>query len=338
MKRIWLIGLLVIAGYFSQAQKSEVEAKAAYLLAEEFYGKGDYKAALDYLQQVKVSLGGSNCKILYLEIMATRELHTKDPSLADKVLPLIAEFEKSSDYADFNEEKSLEISKLKLLMKGEQKAAREELNRLAEVKIAREKRIDSLAKARTPAQKTLFINAVTELGQFNITLDELDKANPKWKVKKWVVEKLSPTVDFYHNAELNFNAADFPFPNGPKASLHGGHIVGVYIKEGKITGYYVLWLYFNYVSGATNSYNWFVAQPVTAANLFSSMYQLDPIITPLTINGVTAKRYLWTEGRYGYMIDEMHYPSGDGGIVKAVQTYFYNPTEKETATYHPAEK
>ncbi|MCA6448826.1 MAG: hypothetical protein IM587_01385, partial [Chitinophagaceae bacterium] len=61
-------------------------------------------------------------------------------------------------------------------------------------------------------------------------------------------------------------------------------------------------------------------------------------ITPLHITGATANRYLWVEGKYGLMIEEMYYPKDGGGIVKVVETYFYNPTEKETSSYHPAEK
>lgn len=338
LKKILAIGIFCFSVQVTQAQTNAAEAKVAYLLAEESYGKGDYKSALEFLQQAREALGGSNCKVLYLQIMATRELYAKDTSNNSHLLSLILEFEKSPDYANFNEEKSLEISKLKLLVKSEQKAAREEQNRLAEIKMARERRLDSIAKARTPAEKARFINKVTEIGQFNITLDELDKANRKWKVKKWVVEKLSPTVDLYHHPDLSFNTADFPFPNGPKANFHDGHIVGVYIKEGKIIGYYVLAYYFNNVSGATNLYDWLVGKSASDIKLFSAVHQLDPITTPFSITGVTANRYLWAEGKYGYMYEEMHYPKSGGGILKVVETYFYNTTEKETASYHPAEK
>ncbi len=339
LKKILVSCIFCFSLLATQAQTNANEAKAAYLLAEESYGKGDYKAALEFLQQTREALGGSNCKVLYLQIMATRELYAKDTSKNNQLLSLILEFEKSPDYANFNEEKSLEISKLKLLVKAEQKAAREEQNRLAELRIARERRIDSIAKARTPWQKTFFINKITENGlfKFNITLDELDKAQPKWKVKKWTVEKLSPTVDLYHHPELYFNAADFPFPNGPKAPFHDGHIVGVYVKEGKIIGYYVLH-YFNNVSGATNLYNWLVGKITSDIKLFSGMHQLDPVTTSFSITGSTANRYLWAEGKYGYLYEEMHYPKEGGGVVKVVETYFYNPTEKETSSYHPAEK
>ncbi len=338
MRKILLILTFFFTSAITIAQSRDSEAKAAYMLAEESYGKGDYKKTLEFLRQVREVLGGTNCKVLYLQIMATRELYTKDTSSNNHVLSLISEFEKSPDYANFNEEKSLEISKLKLLIKDEQKTTREELNRLAELKIAREKRLDSIAKSRTSGQKAFFINKVTQIGPFNITLDELDKTNPKWKVKKWIAEKLSPTVELYHHPELYFNAADFPFPYGPKANFHDGHIVGVYIKDGKITGYYVLEHYLNNVNIGTNFYNWLVGQTISNTKLFSAMHQLDPIITPFSTTGATANRYQWTEGKYGYMIEEMHYPKDGGGIVKVVGTYFYNPTEKETATYHPSEK
>ncbi|MBI2283299.1 MAG: hypothetical protein HYU71_06300 [Bacteroidetes bacterium] len=68
------------------------------------------------------------------------------------------------------------------------------------------------------------------------------------------------------------------------------------------------------------------------------MHQLDPIVTSFSITGVTANPYLWTEGKYGLMLEEMHYPKGGGGVVKVVETHFYNPTEKETSSYHPSEK
>ncbi|SJZ98326.1 hypothetical protein [Sediminibacterium ginsengisoli] len=337
MRKLIMICLFFITGYTLNAQTNAIEAKAAYLLAEESYGKGDYKKTLEFLSQVREALGNTNCKILYLQIMATRELHAKDSANND-ILPLILQFEKSPDYPNFNEEKALEISKLKLLVKSEQKAI---TDKQAELTLAREKRRDSLAKARTQAHKDAFINTVTLKGQFNITLDELDKANPKWKVKKWVADKVSPTVELYHNTAYSFDTAEFPFPTIP--SMKGSHnpftILGVYVKDGKVTGYQVLQAYSTYIyEGSLPIYNINVGLPVSLANIYSTSLLLDPIITPFTINGATANRYLWTEGKYGFMIEEMHYLKGGGGIVKIVETKFYNPTEKETALYHPSEK
>lgn len=344
MRKLIMICLFMVTGYALNAQANEREAKAAYLLAEESYGKGDYKSTLEFLGQVREALGSTNCKILYLQIMATRELYAKDTSNNSKLLSLILEFEKSPDYANFNEEKSVEISKLKLLAKGEQKAAREEqdrqLNKLAELKIAREKRIDSMEKARTPVHKEAFTNEVNQQGKFGITLDELDKAHPKWRVNKWIKEKLSPTVDLYHSPVFSFETASFPFPtthNG--GSKHDYDVSGVYVKDGKVTGYQWRRYEFDAVfDGAMSSYNIYLGLTNSYVQIYSTRFLLDPIIVPFTVAGVTANRYLWTEGKYGYMIEEMHYPKGGGGIAKSIITVFYNPTEKETSSYHPAEK
>lgn len=48
------------------SQVNETEAKAAYMLAEENYGKANYPVALTFLKNAKLKLGGANCKILYL--------------------------------------------------------------------------------------------------------------------------------------------------------------------------------------------------------------------------------------------------------------------------------
>lgn len=338
MKKYLLFGLLLLPFTQLTAQTNANEAKAAYLLAEESYGKGDYKTTLEFLRQAREALGGTNCKVLYLQIMATRELYAMDTSLNSKLHPLIVAFEKSADYADFNEEKSLEITKLKLLIKLEQKAV---TDRLTEINLAKERRIDSMAKARTQMHKDAIINTVNFYRQFNITLEELDKANPKWKVKKWIADQLSPTVALYHNPAYIFNTADFPFFStlSINKSDNPFTILGVYVKDGKVIGYQKLITTFSLVfNGAKNAYDINVASTAPLVKTYTDIFLLDPIITPLHISGATANRYLWAEGKYGLMIEEMYYPKDGGGIVKVVETYFYNPTEKETSSYHPAEK
>ncbi len=51
-------------------QLSEIEAKAAYVLAEENYGKANYPVALTFLKNAKTNLGRTNCKIFNLQIQA----------------------------------------------------------------------------------------------------------------------------------------------------------------------------------------------------------------------------------------------------------------------------
>src|SRR6478752_4376293 len=101
MRKFLLLCVFIVISQFSFAQVNTNEAKAAYLLAEESYGKGDYKAALEYLQQVKGSLGTANCKILYLQVMVLKELNAKNPNAPDSMLPIITQFEQSPDYKDF---------------------------------------------------------------------------------------------------------------------------------------------------------------------------------------------------------------------------------------------
>src|SRR4051812_1507668 len=106
MNKLLITWCLILLGISCCAQTNSSEAKAAYMLAEESYGKGDYKTALDYLTQVKSSLGSANCKVLYLEIMVTRELYSKENNSSEKLLDLISQFEKSPDYASYNPEKA----------------------------------------------------------------------------------------------------------------------------------------------------------------------------------------------------------------------------------------
>lgn len=117
------------------AQMNETEAKASYMLAEENYGKGNYPVALTFLKNAKASLGGANCKILYLQIQIESELAKTRKNYRDSLLKTITVFQNSPDIKDFNEDKVLEVVKMKLEIA--QKAA-EEAALLAEQKLAEE--------------------------------------------------------------------------------------------------------------------------------------------------------------------------------------------------------
>ena len=115
LKKIFtcIVLLLLLAGQ-SQAQNAQLEAKAAYLLAEESYGKGEMRAALDYINEAAGKLGVINAKLSYLKVMILKEMSIKDPSALTKLDTAVVEFEKAPDLADFNEQKTLEIVKIKL--------------------------------------------------------------------------------------------------------------------------------------------------------------------------------------------------------------------------------
>lgn len=110
---ILLFFVLIMAGH-STAQSNSLEARAAYLLAEENYGKGDMHSALQYLDEASSKLGAANAKILYLKIMVLKEISVKDTSFGSKLDAAITDFGKAPDAADFNEEKTMEVIKIKL--------------------------------------------------------------------------------------------------------------------------------------------------------------------------------------------------------------------------------
>src|SRR6476469_6906064 len=112
--RKFLLILLSVSCSISYAQTNSLEAKAAYLLAEESYGKGAMNDALQYLDEAILKLGTANAKVLYLKIMTLKELSAKNKAFDSKLDSAIAAFEKAPDAEDFNEEKSLEVMKVKM--------------------------------------------------------------------------------------------------------------------------------------------------------------------------------------------------------------------------------
>lgn len=114
VKAFVLFTMFAAAAIVTRAQSASAEAKAAYLLAEEEFGSGKYAAAITYLDQAAAKLGNANAKILYLKIMALQELAKQDEENLEPLKKAIAAFEKAPDFNSFNEEKQLEVMKLKL--------------------------------------------------------------------------------------------------------------------------------------------------------------------------------------------------------------------------------
>jgi hypothetical protein len=119
MKKCYLFWLLLLAVSLKTYAQADLEAKAAYLLAEEKYGKGDMKAALQYLDDATAKLGTPIAKILYLKVMIQRDLANKDQRYLAKLDSTITLFQSSPDSKTFNEEKALEVMKIKLELKKE---------------------------------------------------------------------------------------------------------------------------------------------------------------------------------------------------------------------------
>lgn len=135
MRSYLIFSFLLVMSFPAFAQINETEAKASYMLAEENYGKGNYPIALTFLKNAKTNLGGANCKILYLQIQIESELAKTRKNYRDSLLKTIAAFQAAPDIKDFNEDKVLEVVKMKLEIA--QKLT-EEKALLAEQKVAEE--------------------------------------------------------------------------------------------------------------------------------------------------------------------------------------------------------
>ncbi|HEY0667648.1 MAG TPA: hypothetical protein VGD22_05700 [Sphingobacteriaceae bacterium] len=146
MKSLTLFSIVFILSLNSFSQNNQTEAKAAYLLAEESYGKGDYKAALRYLEAAKQSYGSSNSKMLYLQIQTEIEIGKITPGNDEKILALIDEFEKLPDVGTFSEEKVLEVAKTKLTLKTQLSDAKEKAQKEVQEKLSTEGTLNAFEK------------------------------------------------------------------------------------------------------------------------------------------------------------------------------------------------
>jgi len=166
MQKGLIIALLLLFSQPIYSQVNETEAKAAYMLAEENYGKGSYPLALTFLKNAKAKLGGANCKILYLQIQIESELAKTQKNYQDSLLKTITAFQNSPDIKEFNEDKVLEVVKMKMEM--EQKGIEE--------KELREKKAADAA-TREKLFNDFSLTQGWELGQ---TLEEAEKKHPNF--------------------------------------------------------------------------------------------------------------------------------------------------------------
>jgi hypothetical protein len=125
MKQILLFTGLIFALINCYAQSSNAEAKAAYMLAEEEFAAGKYAASIFYLEVAATKLKGANAKIMYLKIMALSELVKTNSDSLQSLNNAISAFEKTPDFSTFNEDKQIEVMKLKMKLGREAKFGRE---------------------------------------------------------------------------------------------------------------------------------------------------------------------------------------------------------------------
>lgn len=191
--RIIIFLLIVFFCLQANAQNNSMEAKAAYLLAEEDFNAGKYESSIKYLDEATVKLGASNAKILYLKIQCLQMLAEKDEKQMTRLKETIEAFEKAPDIESFNEEKQLEVMKLKMKMK---------------------KVLDPLTSEK--GSSDVFKNFQVDGWRLGVTLDEMQIKKPEFFAKaKRIVSSFDNTQVTYSFINLqNGNSENITFKDG----------------------------------------------------------------------------------------------------------------------------
>jgi hypothetical protein len=187
MFKYLLFVIISLAPYLAFSQINEGEAKAAFLLAEEFYAKSDFKNALGFLDKAKKSLGEGNCKIYYLEILMRNEMYKSDKSQYSYLTQAIDAFQSSKDIDAFNGEKIIEVLKIKMLIAQEQDNKR---------------KADSLSMTEQLRKDKIFNEYFSRGWTLNVPLNDIksSKANHPFFLKKLDEHKIKdPGVTYYSN-------------------------------------------------------------------------------------------------------------------------------------------
>lgn len=115
MKKLVLILMFLFSISLSvYAQSSEIEAIAAYQMAEENFDVKNYEAALKHINTTKTILGTANSKILYLEVQILEELSQANREYLKDLQFAIHAFEQAPDIDLFSQEKRVEVAKIKM--------------------------------------------------------------------------------------------------------------------------------------------------------------------------------------------------------------------------------
>lgn len=253
MRLCIFLSFLLLSSLPALAQINETEAKASYMLAEENYGKGNYPVALTFLKNAKTSLGGANCKILYLQIQIESELAKTRKNYRDSLLNTIAAFQAAPDVKDFNEDKVLEVVKMKLELA--QKLT-EEKALLAEQKAAEE------AKNEKTFKDWRF-TAGLNLG---LTVKEAEKMYPVFFRKiKTEMSQDYPGLEMISSKPVSYNTFTV--------------IASVFIKNGKIVGNRIVQEY-EEGDSKKNNYEAFKKSMLNERDNNNKLFGFEPISLP----------------------------------------------------------
>jgi|SRR5690554_3172212 len=125
MKKTILITAFLFSFVFAYAQNKEVDAIAAFQIAEESFENQNYTDALRYVSDAQSILGKANGKMLYLKIQILEELSKTNPDYLFEQRSAITEFENIADKEQFSQEKRIAIAKKKIFLKDEIEAFQE---------------------------------------------------------------------------------------------------------------------------------------------------------------------------------------------------------------------
>lgn len=258
------------------SQVNETEAKAAYMLAEENYGKGNYPVALSFLKNAKTKLGGANCKILYLQIQIESELAKTQRNYQDSLLKTIAAFQTSPDIKEFNEDKVLEVVKMKMEM--EQKG-------IEEKELKEKKAADSVSREKL--FKDFSLTQGWELGQ---TLEEAAQKH----------------ANFFRRTSSEKSGL---FPGLKLISSKDVADVSVYVNDNKkIIGFRtnieyprLISKYQNYTSGKDLK--------MKMVDAYTQIFGFAPVAGYVSPDGL---QYIWKKNKKSVIISWMVFKNGNG--------------------------
>ncbi|HEY1008888.1 MAG TPA: hypothetical protein VGE58_02190 [Daejeonella sp.] len=222
LKTLPLVISFVFLSADLRAQNKEMEARAAYLLAEESYGRGEYQSTLNFLDAAQQSLGAPNSKILFLKIQALSEISKTNKAVQQQLLTAIEQFQKAPDFRNFNEEKVLEVVKMKMVLTAEMQKAATELKQKQEVQQAREKLFAEYGLSNWP---------------LNIPISALQEANKDsllFKSTAKISDSKKARYIKYYMPGLKFNAY---YPSVPE-NYAANNVNSVFTtKEGIVVAY-----------------------------------------------------------------------------------------------------
>ncbi|WP_133166272.1 hypothetical protein [Sphingobacterium haloxyli] len=221
MKHTLILIFLLVAQICTYAQGNQIEAKAAYLLAEESFATGDYAATLEYLNTATESLGSTNSKLLYLQIQAELEIYMTDRSYYDQVIKTISDFQNSADVDSFTEEKVMEVAKTKMLLIKEKEQDIKNKEEADRKKIQQDLNFHSYAFKSWP---------------FGVTFDELkithkDRRFFQKKTKDRLEKNTGLTLYYPNEVSLYWDSSTIP------KNTYFNDIFGILTKNNIVKGY-----------------------------------------------------------------------------------------------------